>query len=444
MPGNDGNINPGAITGSMYKALSIAGSDSVGGAGIQADLKAFASLGVHGCCAITAVTAQSSTAVDSICAVEPSMLRAQMESVLEDVDIGAAKTGMLYMPDSVEAVAEVFEDREIPLVVDPVLVAGVGDSLGSEGLAKAIMDRLLPLCDMVTPNRHEAETMAGMEIIDGEDAMTACEIIGSQGSSVYLKGGHIDSLDVVDYLYHGSEFTRLRYPRLPPAGHGGGCVLSAYMAANMAKGMDAIRAALTARESVQGSIVAMYTVGRGVAVVDPLVDLRRDAAAVEVLQRLRVCVTRLEETLPASWLPAGGGNLAFALPFARGPEDIAGLEPPMMAVRGRPRAGAAAFGAADDMAEAVLAVMGRDPWMRAAVKLAHDDDRLDLMEELGLTVSAFERGSAATLARGMEDAIDHCDEFPDVVLEQRIDGGEVLRLLGRSPEELLQKIALLL
>jgi len=428
----------------MYKALTVAGSDSVGGAGIQADLKAFASLGVHGCCAITAVTAQSSTAVDRIHAVEPWMLRAQMESVLEDVDIGAAKTGMLYLPESVETVAEVLGGRGMPLVVDPVLVAGVGDSLGAEGLTKAIMDRLLPICDIVTPNRHEAEAMAGMEIVDGEDAMTACEIIGSQGTSVYLKGGHIDSQDVVDYLYHSSEFTRLRYPRLPPAGHGGGCVLSAYMAANLAKGMDVIKAVLAARESIQGSIAAMYPVGRGVALVEPLVELRRNAAAVEVLQRLRVFITRLEETLPADWLPDGGGNAAFALPFARGPEDVAGLEPPLMAVRGRTRGGAAAFGAAGDMAEAVLAAMGRDPEMRAGLKLAHDEDRLDLMEELGLTVSAFHRGPALSLAAGMDDAISHCDGFPDVVLETGMPGGAELRILGRGPEEILQKLALLL
>ncbi len=435
----------------MYKALTIAGSDSVGGAGIQADLKAFASLGVHGCCAITAITAQNTTAVDRIQNVGAEMLRAQIESVLDDVDIGAVKTGMLYSDENVHVVNDILSSRELPLVVDPVMMAGVGDSLSIDGLAEVMIKVMIPLCDVVTPNLSEAELLSGIDILDEDDAMRACEIIGSHGCSVYLKGGHMDSEDVVDFLYQGAEFTRFRYPRLPTAGHGGGCTLSAYITANLAKGKDVLGSIMSARDEIQSSILTMFDVGKGMKVVNPLVGLQRRAEGIEVLHRLRSAIGSLESVLPASWLPLSGSNVVYALPAARTVEDVAALESRIMPIRGNARSiGGVAFGTSAHMATVTLTAMRYDPDMRSSMNIRYDEELVNLMEELGLVVACFEGnhvpdGSTTALDWAVSNTIEACEEFPDVIYDHH-DVGEaaMVRILGRSPEELIQKINLLL
>ena len=206
----------------MRCALTIAGSDSVGGAGIQADIKAMSALGVHTCSVITAVTAQNTTAVERIYPMPEEMIKAQMEAVLKDVDIKAIKTGMLYSADIVNVVADILEDHDMPLVVDPVMVAGVGDSLATKDLAHAIRKRLIPICELITPNKHEAEVLADMPLRNEKDIRYACEVIGKEACTVLLKGGHMSGSKVTDYVYLSSEITKLEYPRLERAGHGGG------------------------------------------------------------------------------------------------------------------------------------------------------------------------------------------------------------------------------
>lgn len=435
----------------MYKALTIAGSDSVGGAGIQADLKAFASLGVHGCCAITAITAQNTSAVDRIQDVGADMLRAQIDSVLDDVDIGAVKTGMLYTAENVYVVSEILDSRELPLVVDPVMVAGVGDSLSSDGLVEVMVKELMPLCDVVTPNLSEAEALSGMDILDEDDAMRACEIIGSNGCSVYLKGGHMDSEDVVDYLYQGAEFTRFRYPRLATAGHGGGCTLSAYITANLAKGRDVLGSIMSARDEIQSSILTMYDVGKGVKVVNPMVGLLRKAEGLEVLHRLRDVIGGLESLLPSDWVPQSGSNVVYALPAARTVGEVAALESRMMSIRGCTRSiGGVAFGTSLHMATVTLTAMRYDQEMRSSLNIRYDEELVNLMEELGLVVACFEGnhvpdGSTTALEWAVSNTIEACEEFPDVIYDHHGAGdAAMVRILGRNPEELLNKIKLLL
>ncbi len=435
----------------MYRALTIAGSDSIGGAGIQADLKAFASLGVHGCSVLTAITAQNTVSVDMIEAVSEEMLRAQLSSVLEDADIGAAKTGMLYTSENVKIVTELMGDHDFPLVVDPVMVAGVGDSLSSDGLAEVLMEELLPICDVITPNLSEAETLSGMDILNEDDAMRACEIIGSHGCSVYLKGGHMDSEDVVDYLYQGAEFTRFRYPRLQTAGHGGGCTLSAYIAANLAKGKDVMGSIMSARDEIQSAILTMYEVGRGVRLVNPLVGLQRRSEGLEVLQRLRSTVGMMETSLPSEWLPRSGTNVVYALPAARTVDEVAALESRMMPVRGCARSiGGVSFGTSLHMATVTLTAMRYDMEMRASMNIRYTEESVDLMEELGLVVACFEGehvpdGSIAALEWAIANTIENSEEFPDVIYDHGISSeSSMVRILARSPEELMQKLSLLL
>ena len=287
----------------MRCALTIAGSDSIGGAGVQADIKAMGSLGVHACAVITAVTAQNTTAVERIYPMPVDMVQDQLEAVLKDVDIKAIKTGMLYSADIVETVADILEDHEMPLIIDPVMVAGVGDSLATKDLSRAIRRDLMPLCELITPNRHEAEILADMPIRTEDDATLACELIGKEGSSVLLKGGHMTGKNVVDYLYLSSEITRMEYPRLERAGHGGGCTLSSYITAHMAKGMDIVNSVMRSRELIQQSIASMYVIGRGDKVVNPMIKMQDDSARFRILDSIDSVADQLLDILPPEYVP---------------------------------------------------------------------------------------------------------------------------------------------
>lgn len=278
----------------MVTALSIAGSDSIGGAGIQADIKAMTALGVHATTVITAVTAQNTCRVDGIHAVPSEFIAAQLRSVLEDADVRAAKTGMLYCAEAVHTVADLWPSH-IPLVVDPVLVAGVGDPLYHEDLVDAIRRRLLPIATVVTPNRMEAETLAGIAIDDRDDALEACRILGGKGASVLLKGGHMDGEKVVDIFYSRGEHSFLEYPRLERAGHGGGCTLASYIASHLALGHPLDDSIRLSRVLIQRSIASMFSVGKGERLVDSTAPWRKRLAEAEA----RLSLERSKEHLPA-------------------------------------------------------------------------------------------------------------------------------------------------
>ena len=260
----------------MKCALTIAGSDPIGGAGIQADIKAMASLGVHAHTVITAITSQNTFSVSSVMPVPCETILSQMDSVLSDSDVRSVKTGMLYSSEIINAVVECLSDVGVPMVSDPVMIASSGGKLASDGFLRSVKEKLLQVCDIITPNRYEAEAISGMKIDNEEDAMRACELISRNGNSVYLKGGHFESDIVTDIIYHNKEFKRLEFPRLERAGHGSGCTLSAFITANLAKGLDLMDSIVSARELMQDSIASMYVVGKGEKVVDPTASVRHD------------------------------------------------------------------------------------------------------------------------------------------------------------------------
>ena len=309
----------------MRTALTVAGSDSIGGAGIQADVKAMSAVGVHAATVITALTAQNTTGVNGILPVSEEFIKAQLEAVLKDSDIKAIKTGMLYSAEIVGTVADILEDHEAPLVVDPVMVAGTGSTLMQDDLANALRRKLLPICELVTPNKSEAEVLAKMKIKTKDDERFAAELIGKQGSAVLMKGGHYNTPTVVDFLYLSSEFTKMEYPRLKKAGHGSGCVLSSYITANMAKGMDVANAVFKSREMIQDAIASQYVIGHGDMVVNPCVK-EGESDGFMVLDALDSAASRILDIVPEEFVPKNGMNIAMAMRNAAGPEEIAAIE----------------------------------------------------------------------------------------------------------------------
>jgi hydroxymethylpyrimidine/phosphomethylpyrimidine kinase len=248
------------------KALTIAGSDSGGGAGIQADLKTFSAFRVFGMSVITAVTAQNSLGVQGVENLPPAFVAQQLRSVLEDFGADAAKCGMLSTAPIIEAVAAGLTERRIEkLVVDPVMVAKSGDRLLEPEARAALADRILPLALLVTPNLPEAEVLAGMRVAEPEDMEEAARRIHTMGPRyVLVKGGHLKG-DATDLLWNGRDFTRFSTPRIDSQNtHGTGCTFSAAIAAGLARGQalgDAIR---SAKAYVTRAIREGFQAGRGV------------------------------------------------------------------------------------------------------------------------------------------------------------------------------------
>jgi hydroxymethylpyrimidine/phosphomethylpyrimidine kinase len=235
-------------------AITIAGSDSGGGAGIQADLKTFMALGVHGTSAITALTAQNTIGVSGVWEVPPSFVQDQIRAVVTDIGANAAKTGMLSGAPIVEAVAEVVRELAIPnLVCDPVFVSKHGDPLLHPSAVDALKASLIPLATVITPNVPEAEGLLGRALSATEPDEDAARDLAALGCRwVLLKGGHLGSAQATDILTDGRAVHRFDAPRLPGKNtHGTGCVLSAAIAAHLARGMsvpDAVGAAKAIRD----------------------------------------------------------------------------------------------------------------------------------------------------------------------------------------------------
>jgi hydroxymethylpyrimidine/phosphomethylpyrimidine kinase len=250
----------------MKTALTIAGSDSGGGAGIQADLKTFAAHGVYGTSAIAAVTAQNTLGVASFLALPSDLIVAQMEAVASDIGVDATKTGMLAGAAIVEAVAAAIDDLELPLVVvDPVMIAKSGDRLLEEEAVSAIRTELLRRAFVVTPNAPEAEVLAGIPVRSVADAREAARRIHRLGpGAVIVKGGHLDTEDVVDLLYDGHRFEEFKGPRVDSRNsHGSGCTFAAALTANLALGRTLSDATRLAKEYVTGAIRHGLPIGHG-------------------------------------------------------------------------------------------------------------------------------------------------------------------------------------
>jgi hydroxymethylpyrimidine/phosphomethylpyrimidine kinase len=241
----------------MANALTIAGSDSVGGAGLQADLKAFEALGVHGCSVVTCVTSQNTKGVSSIFPVPPEEVSNQLVSVLQDVKLDAVKTGMLYSADIVKAVSTNLKGIRAPIVVDPVMAATTGSELHIEGFVETLISRLLPMATLVTPNIPEAERLSGVKVRDERSARKAArEIMGLGPDAVLVKGGHLKGADAADYLCWDGKVVKVTSPRLDVEVHWTGCAMASLIAGNLALGLDLEDAVRTSKSMIFKAVLA--------------------------------------------------------------------------------------------------------------------------------------------------------------------------------------------
>ncbi|MEM1507156.1 MAG: bifunctional hydroxymethylpyrimidine kinase/phosphomethylpyrimidine kinase [Candidatus Bathyarchaeia archaeon] len=435
--------------------ITIAGSDSGGGAGIQADLKTFAALGVHGATAITCVTAQNTYSLTAIECVKPEIVKEQIRQVAEDMGIDSGKTGMLYTVEIIEAVSEEVSKHGFPLVVDPVMVAKSGAPLLRPEAEKALKKSLLPLATVVTPNKFEAERLVDREIKNIDDAKKAAEEICSMGPrAVVVKGGHLDTVEeAIDVLYYRGEHMIFRTPRLSvKTTHGTGCSFSAAIAAFIARGEDIPSAVNHAKDFIYHAIKFGLGIGKGVGPVNPLAALYREAAKYSVLRSINKAKKILESSPHvASLAPEVGINVAMALPYAESIMDVAAIPGRLMRVFDSVKASSCPeFGASSHLARYLLEIIRYDPGKRAAINIRFSENLLDLLREEGLQISFYDRSeepeeikrvNGMTIPWGVRQAIAKAGRVPDVIYHRGDLGKEpMIVIFGEDAVALAEKI----
>lgn len=434
----------------VYRALTIAGSDSGGGAGIQADLKTFAALGVHGMSAITAITAQNTVSVTGIMKVDPEIVRQQIKAVVEDIGVDAIKTGMLYSEDIIEVVRDEVSKIDVPLVVDPVMMSKTGAPLLRQEAMKAMEELLIPEATIITPNAHEAEKLAGIKVDDLKSMEEAAKRIAKLGAKgVVIKGGHVKEVEALDVLLYGGELYHLKAKRLSPdTTHGTGCSFASAIAAHLAKGLTVPQAVKEAKAFISEAIEHGLSVGRGIGPVNPMAKLYKDAERYEVMERLHESINLLEGIHKAGlFVPRCRTNFGYALSYARGREDVVTV--PGGIVRYHDRMKAAShpeFGVSEHIADVVLQAMKFDKKRRSAMNLKHSKEFLSKARELGMSIFYFDEKKKLegtkdeNMRWDIEPAIKLIGKVPDLIEDLEGSGKEpMIILLGESPEEVVEK-----
>lgn len=436
---------------SISRVLVIAGSDSGGGAGIQADLKAVGALGGHASTVITALTAQNTTGVQAVRPVEPQFVTAQLESVLTDIEVDTVKTGMLASPEVIDVVAGAVERFGIRrLVVDPVMVAQSGDRLIGDGAARAIRERLLPLAFVITPNLAEAGRLTG-SVVDDEASMerAARELHAAGAANVLVKGGHLEG-SPVDILFDGRTVHRFEGPRIQGRNcHGTGCTFSAALAVYLARGLETRAAVAAAKRFITTAIAHGLDIGRGEGPTNPFAWLADRLEAETIPERLARAAARLEAHPARGIVPEIGGQLAMCPAGADSADRVAAFPGRIVKYGPSVRAvGCPAYGASTHIAKVLLAARRFDPTIRCAMAAAWSPDIVAACERLGLRVISFSRADepaevkareGSSLEWGTTDAFERCGPA-DVVFDLGETGKEpVVRLLGPDPETVVDR-----
>ena len=436
--------------------LTVAGSDSGGGAGIQADLKTIEAGGGFGTSVLTSVTAQHTRGVESTHLVPLGEITAQYEAVTGDFDVAALKTGMLATREVVEFATERIAALDAPAVVDPVMVATSGDRL-LDAAAESAYEDLAREATLLTPNADEAAVLTGLDIETTDDAVAAAEQLVDEGvDAVLLKGGHVSGEEVIDVLVTGDRIERIRHPRVETqATHGSGCTLSAAIATRLAHGDDLSAAVQRGIELLARAVRYSLDVGEGPGAVHHTVELRdraeREATAESVREVVREFVGRDISAL----VPEGGTNVAGATPYAETPGECAAVEGGLArGIDGVATRGDTRFGASGRLARVLLAAREHDPDLRFAVACRFDEEVAAALDSLGWPRGEFERSGDAqpggnrsgdAVERNVARAFESSSARPAVLVDR---GGHgvvpTAKLLAREPETLIRRTESLL
>lgn len=437
--------------------MTIAGSDSGGGAGIQADLKTFSALGVYGTTAITSITAQNTLSVNAIYDLPAWIVYEQIKTVYEDLGIDAAKTGMLSNSDIIKAVADAVDEFHIKLVVDPVMVAKSGARLLREDAIETFKKQLIPKATIITPNIHEASILAGFKVETIEDSEKAAKTIHETYGveAVVVKGGHLRQHEVIDVLYFNGDYHYLRSERFPHGCfHGAGCSYSAAITAYLAKGFSILDSIREAKKFIDMAIQYGVKVGKGYCPVNPMAYIEIPALKFIAYENVRKAIEILLENqalvLPNT--PEVGINIVEAIDYryAKTILDVIGVEGRIVRAGNRLiRVGDIKPGGSSHLARLVLALIKHGHDVRAALNIKYDQLLIDKAMRNGLKTIFIDRSREPSELRQVETGTMEwiASQIPtgyielDIVYDKGDLGKEpMIRILGRNAVEVVEKL----
>ncbi len=432
--------------------MTIGGSDCSGGAGIQADIKTFAALGVYGTSVLTAITAQNSQGVHEVHEVPVELVDAQIAAIMGDNSLAVdyAKTGMIYSAAMIDVVTKALKRYKISFVLDPVMKAGSGGILLEEHALRILIEQLLPLCTVVTPNVPEARVISGMEIRNTADAKEAARKIHKLGAAaVIIKGGHLESEiatgKATDVLYNGGGFVEISSPivKTERIVHGAGCSFSAALAAELAKGNKLRDAAAAAKKFVYDAIVGGEMVS-SMIVVDQVQGLRKDSDRYWTLENVKEAVRMLAkiegfETI----IPEVGTNIGMAIAGAASEKDVAAVDGRIVPTKEGVNAGCVDFGVSSHVARLILVMMAQDKERRSAMNVKYSSEIVEACKKLGMQISSFERDKEPADVKTMEWGVREASGgfVPDVIFDLGAMGKEpMVRIFGDTAVEVAEKV----
>lgn len=437
----------------VKRVLTIAGSDSGGGAGIQADLKTITALGGFGMSVITALTAQNTLGVTGIHEVPADFVAMQFDAVASDIGIDAAKTGMLASVEIMRLVAAKVRQYGVEkLVVDPVMVAKGGARLIREDAVETLVTELIPLACVVTPNIPEAEALSGMPIAGPKDMRIAAAVIHKLGARyVVIKGGHLPGA-ATDILYDGSRYYDFSAERIETGDtHGTGCTFSAAIATGLADGKSVRDAVAAAKNYIREAIRHALRIGGGHGPTNHFAPVFQEIERWRCLAELKSALQRLLNEPCGGVIPEVQSNLVFALPDARSLEDVAAV--PGRIIRVGDRVGILcepAFGASRHIAKIVLTAMRFDPEIRSAMNIRFSEDVVNLCTAQGFRVAFFSRSDeppevrereGSSLEWGVNEVLSRGGAVPDMICDRGDVGKEpMIRVLGKYPDDVVNKV----
>lgn len=377
--------------------LTIAGSDSGGGAGIQADLKTISMLGAYGASVITALTAQNTKAVTGIHAPSPKFVAQQLTTVLDDIEVDAAKTGMLFSEPIIKAIAPILSKKSFPLVVDPVCVATSGAKLLKDDAVDAMVRLVFPYADMLTPNLPEAELFTGVRINDREDVFRAARLLLDMGpKAVLIKGGHSESYAITDwYVTQDDDPVPFMQPRVDTSStHGTGCTLSAAIATGLGQGREVGAAIKMAQEYLHLGLRAGYRLGEGGGPPNHVAPWIKAEARAGVLREVDSFGRWLAERCELSrLLPRTRSGVVVSLPYAADVSEVAAFTGGFLAdahgeilIAGYPE-----FGASVRTASTLLSLQRLSPAMMCAMTIRYDSTIWGALEGEGVETVFIDR-----------------------------------------------------
>ena len=437
----------------VTRVLTIAGSDSGGGAGIQADLKTITVLGGFGMSVITALTAQNTLGVQGVYEVPENFVEKQFDSVATDIGIDAAKTGMLANSKIIRVVSKKLRQYGInKLVVDPVMVAKGGAPLIVNEAKKSLIEELLPLALIITPNIPEAEELAKIKVSSIDDMKKSAEIICGLGAkNVVVKGGHLAG-NPVDILYDGKNFHEFTSERIDTKNtHGTGCTFSAAITTKLAEGKSVFEAVKTAKEYTTTAIRFSLNIGSGHGPTNHLAHVLQESERYNCIQKLKVALQRLNAEKCGNIIPEVQSNFGYALPYANKAEDIAAIPGRIIRIGEETGTfGDLAFGASSHIASIILSAMKYNMDYRCAMNIRFSEDIINICMSLGFDVDNFDRSDEPddtkfkegySLKWGIDSVLSKRNSIPDIIFDRGDLGKEpMIRVIGKKPADVVDKV----